>query len=205
MPKISEEQKLERIRIVLDAAIDVFSVNGFSATTVDQIAEKAGVSKGLLYTYFKSKEEIFFRLIPHIDEMTKREDVLFDFLEQSKGMSVTERLLHLWDLTISEWTEDDLRLSRLQIEFWLEASKNSNLRETLIKRSNKSMDLIRRIIEEADVHTKPFFIESFGRLWWAQIDGLVSYFVSHNQLPERKQLIHMRSLISKWCNSCFCE
>ncbi len=41
----------------------LFETNGYFATTVEQIAEQAGVSKGLVYNYFSSKEELLAALI----------------------------------------------------------------------------------------------------------------------------------------------
>ena len=44
---------------LLDAALDLFVAKGFAATRVEEVAAKAGVSKGTLFLYFKSKEELF--------------------------------------------------------------------------------------------------------------------------------------------------
>lgn len=46
-------------RAIFEAAIKVFSLNGYSRATMDDIAFSAGVAKGTLYYHFKSKEEIF--------------------------------------------------------------------------------------------------------------------------------------------------
>lgn len=44
---------------ILDAAFDVFARDGFAAARVDEIAERAGVSKGTVYLYFATKEALF--------------------------------------------------------------------------------------------------------------------------------------------------
>jgi AcrR family transcriptional regulator len=44
---------------LLEAALDLFVAKGFAATRVEEVAAKAGVSKGTLFLYFKSKEELF--------------------------------------------------------------------------------------------------------------------------------------------------
>jgi TetR/AcrR family transcriptional regulator len=44
---------------LLDAALDLFVEKGFAATRVEQVAARAGVSKGTLFVYFPSKEELF--------------------------------------------------------------------------------------------------------------------------------------------------
>ncbi len=48
---------------VLDAALRLFVRNGFAATKVEDIATDAGLSKGAIYRYFSSKEEIFESLV----------------------------------------------------------------------------------------------------------------------------------------------
>lgn len=53
----------EKQNIILEAALDVFSVQGFRGATLDQIAEAAGMSKPNLLYYFKRKEDIHNRLI----------------------------------------------------------------------------------------------------------------------------------------------
>ena len=53
----------EKQDIILEAALDVFSVHGFRGSTIDQIAEVAGMSKPNLLYYFPRKEEIHRRLI----------------------------------------------------------------------------------------------------------------------------------------------
>src|SRR5438094_10626166 len=52
------EQTLDRRRELLDAAASVFARKGFHASRVGDIAEEAGVAHGLLYHYFRSKEEL---------------------------------------------------------------------------------------------------------------------------------------------------
>jgi AcrR family transcriptional regulator len=52
-------RKEARPRELLDAALDLFVTKGFTATRVEEVAVKAGVSKGTLFLYFKSKEELF--------------------------------------------------------------------------------------------------------------------------------------------------
>jgi TetR/AcrR family transcriptional regulator len=53
----------EKQDVILDAALDVFSLHGFRGATIDQIAEAAGMSKPNLLYYFSSKEQIHRRLL----------------------------------------------------------------------------------------------------------------------------------------------
>lgn len=54
-----ERRKEERPAELLSAALDLFVERGFSATRLEDVASRAGVSKGTLYLYFPSKDELF--------------------------------------------------------------------------------------------------------------------------------------------------
>jgi len=54
-----ERRKEARPGELLDAALDLFVEKGFSAARVDEVAARAGVSKGTLFLYFQSKEDLF--------------------------------------------------------------------------------------------------------------------------------------------------
>ncbi|NMM84683.1 TetR family transcriptional regulator [Rhodococcus sp. SRB_17] len=58
LPK-RERRKEARPGELLDAALDLFVEKGYAATKVDEVAARAGVSKGTLFLYFASKEELF--------------------------------------------------------------------------------------------------------------------------------------------------
>ena len=52
-------RKADRPGEIVQAALAVFAERGFAAARLDEIAARAGVSKGALYLYFETKEEIF--------------------------------------------------------------------------------------------------------------------------------------------------
>ncbi|WP_411878146.1 TetR/AcrR family transcriptional regulator [Polaromonas sp. YR568] len=54
-----ERRKQARPGELLDAALDLFVEKGFAATRAEEVAARAGVSKGTLFLYFQSKEELF--------------------------------------------------------------------------------------------------------------------------------------------------
>jgi TetR/AcrR family transcriptional regulator len=54
-----ERRKEARPGELLDAALDLFVEKGFAATRAEEVAARAGVSKGTLFLYFPSKEELF--------------------------------------------------------------------------------------------------------------------------------------------------
>ena len=54
----NEQIRADRKHKIMDAAFNLIAKNGYEATSIAMIAKNAGVSKGLLYNYFKSKEEL---------------------------------------------------------------------------------------------------------------------------------------------------
>jgi AcrR family transcriptional regulator len=63
----------ERRTAILDAALSAFSRKGFHATSIDDIAGEAGVSKALIYEHFASKQELYANLIArNARELTQR-------------------------------------------------------------------------------------------------------------------------------------
>ena len=57
-----EREKIQRQSDILDAAEKVFFEKGYNAAKMDDVAQEAEFSKGTLYLYFKSKEELYFGL-----------------------------------------------------------------------------------------------------------------------------------------------
>lgn len=65
----------DRPREICAAALDVFSEKGFAAAKLDEIAKRAGVSKGTLYLYFADKEQLFRSVVrdsiaPNVEAIT---------------------------------------------------------------------------------------------------------------------------------------
>ena len=70
-PETRRRRKAERPQEILEAAFIEFSRNGYATTTLDRIAERAGVTKGTIYVYFENKEQLF---ISMVQEFTKGAD-----------------------------------------------------------------------------------------------------------------------------------
>ncbi|MCU0460280.1 MAG: TetR/AcrR family transcriptional regulator [Bacteroidales bacterium] len=58
-----EEMREEKKNLIMDTALEHFSNQGFQSTTITQIARHAGISKGLMYNYFRSKEDLLAAII----------------------------------------------------------------------------------------------------------------------------------------------
>jgi TetR/AcrR family fatty acid metabolism transcriptional regulator len=55
----TEEKKKDKRNKIINAALEIFTEQGFHNTRLDDIAKEANVAKGTLYLYFKSKEDLF--------------------------------------------------------------------------------------------------------------------------------------------------
>lgn len=81
------------------AAADLFSEKGFAATRLDDVASRAGVSKGTLYLYFDSKEALFRAVIREgIVPALEHGEAVFNQFEGSSGELLRWLLLGWWEL-----------------------------------------------------------------------------------------------------------
>lgn len=62
-PEQYDDIRKQKRKLIMDTALELFAENGFHASSISQIAKKAGISKGLTYNYFKSKKEILDEII----------------------------------------------------------------------------------------------------------------------------------------------
>lgn len=120
-PEQFEQIRNEKKRMIMDVALELFATEGFHATSISKIAEKANISKGLLYNYFTSKEELLKTITEefsaevvemmnpdHDDIITAEEanhfvDLYFDMITQR-----TERIKMYYQLTMQPFVSDIL-------------------------------------------------------------------------------------------------
>lgn len=77
MPKPRyQRRKEDRPQEITQAALEAFAEKGYAATRVEEVAKRAGVSKGLMYLYFKTKEELFKAVVKSV--VIRRIDRLID-------------------------------------------------------------------------------------------------------------------------------
>lgn len=92
MPEVIKSRKkrdtsLKR-QIILEGAIKVFTGNGFDASSMDKIAEVAGVSKRTIYNHFKSKESLFQGIVA--DFLKQRDEI--KPIRYTKNLPLSEQL-----------------------------------------------------------------------------------------------------------------
>jgi AcrR family transcriptional regulator len=91
-----ERRPEDRPQELVAAALDLFVEKGFAATRLDDVAARAGVSKGTLYLYFDSKEALFKAVIESavIPAVAQGEQVVRDF--QGSSADLLRQLVHGW-------------------------------------------------------------------------------------------------------------
>lgn len=113
----------DKRRLILDAAVRVFARKGYHTCRVGDIAEEAGVAHGLLYHYFRSKEE----LLETIFRETWRE--LLDAVQSVEETDETarERLAGIAKILLRSWRRDP-DLVRVLVR---EVTRSSHLQERI--------------------------------------------------------------------------
>ncbi|GMK46134.1 putative HTH-type transcriptional regulator YfiR [Paenibacillus glycanilyticus] len=129
-PKISNDQKEQRRLQILEAAKHVFSLKGYGAATLKDIVIETGMSRGWIYLYFQTKEEIFEALMDHQDEEydKKLEDALamnpriwpiinnqINQLKEELCLPENESLLPaFYEYFLTGWRDEEIRALLLQ-------------------------------------------------------------------------------------------
>lgn len=110
MSSLRERQKEERREAILDAAVALFDQLGYSATTVEQIAARAGVSAPTVFNYFGSKQDILYALAVRADTLA-----LNEALEELPAMdSMVDAMCHLNSMIVKR------ELEALPVTVWRE-------------------------------------------------------------------------------------
>ncbi|MGE5393823.1 MAG: TetR/AcrR family transcriptional regulator [Candidatus Saccharibacteria bacterium] len=95
----------EKRNLILDTALELFAQNGYHGTSISHISKKAGISKGLVYNYFESKEEILKSIVQSGYEAAYKN------LDLNKdGILVQEEFIHFVRMTF--------RLVKENRNFW---------------------------------------------------------------------------------------
>jgi len=171
VPKVSDEYKEEKRKDLLRSALACFGEKGYEATTVDDIIRHAGVSKGMLYTYFSSKEEILLELLK---QRTTRfvEEVR---LELNRTSTYIEKVLVLIRrYRDTPLTDEQKQWTTVYLEYWLASSRVPDQHQLLTERYDMLIHFLADIIAEGK--QQGAFRESLdattaATLYWAVCDG----------------------------------
>lgn len=138
-PDVSEQRKSQ----ILQAAATIVSRKGFSDTRMEDIAEEVGLSKGTLYLYFNSKDDLKLELMRHFFSIDTQE---LSALETAEGTS-TERLMIYLDAGL-ERLYQFAALSPIINEFYALAARSAEVREFFAETLRQYRASIRRIVQQ---------------------------------------------------------
>ncbi|WP_088040835.1 TetR/AcrR family transcriptional regulator [Bacillus sp. EAC] len=176
-PKVSEDYKERKRESLLDSALKCFGEKGYHTTTMDDIVSYSKTSKGLIYNYFKSKEELYLTLMQERTNKTfERIDARFE-----KTTSSTEKIRELFkmyrEISLTEQWRD---MIRVHMEFWINSARHENLQKIMIDRyKDQYRAFLSNIIEQGkisgefnnEVHT-----DTVSSIFWANIDGICLHY-----------------------------
>lgn len=134
----------ETRRQVLDAAVAAFANRGIAATSINDIAAAAGLTKGAVYSNFESKDELVLTIMEEhvLERMTATAPVFDETLE-------TEQAIRAAGAQLLTFVHDDATWHRLLIEYWTLAMRDENMRANLADRRRELHAAVARAIEQA--------------------------------------------------------
>lgn len=118
MPRVSQQYEQAQRQRIVDGAALVFADHGYALTTIDQICLALKISKGALYVYFQSKEELFIAVLKTIFD--RRYASLADAAAAEGSIQV--KFAKLLERLGSLVTPEDSRFIRLWVESFLQSS-----------------------------------------------------------------------------------
>lgn len=137
-PDVSDERKSQ----ILNAAEQVFTQKGIDLARMDDIADETGLSKGTLYLYFKSKDDLVIAILDRIFQG------VFKQLDTRKWeeLSATEAIDRFTDETIRDYKRM-LRLMPVAYEFLALAFRNKTVQKAIKQYLHHYMEVLVPIIQ----------------------------------------------------------
>ena len=132
---------------MLDAAVQVFSINGYHETSMDAIAAKAEISKPMLYLYYGSKEELFGACLTRelgrfIDAV--RADIDFKLPPQDMLRGIILSFLSYIDANRASW-----------IVLYTQATSSQAFAHTVREGRERIIDLVARMLSAGTRNPRP--------------------------------------------------
>lgn len=140
MPKVVPEYKEEAKKRIIAAGIAVMSEKGYNQTTMDDIAAHLGVSKGALYLYFKSKDDLV------LESAKNMQAQLLQLSELQADSSPTRNPLDTWTEILDNFMPFDPKVNSLYFELIAMAKHNPDMYKLSAQNLRDEIDVITREI-----------------------------------------------------------
>jgi AcrR family transcriptional regulator len=189
-PKVTSEYKTEVNERIIQSAVECFSKYGLDRTRMDDVAQKADLSKGTLYLYFKSKEDLFYVICENNLRILK---------EQLSHIFATtkEDLVSNAEQFYENFHKEEKRESeKVFCEIIAESARNTKLQKILYTQRIKTFNVVREYLDRQ--MEKGFFkkdtdtdTEAIASGFVALYDGLIAseflgVSVNHSRRSWRK-------------------
>lgn len=123
MPKVTEAYLETRRQHILEAAITCFARKGFHQTTMEEIGQEAGLSPGVAYRYFDSKEDI---ILATIQDSLKRSGHFYES-EEENTVTILEEMLDDHLQRLNQPGRD--KYYKVRVQLWAEVLQNPKVAE----------------------------------------------------------------------------
>ncbi|MCK9391200.1 MAG: TetR/AcrR family transcriptional regulator [Syntrophales bacterium] len=195
-----KREKENRKNAILKAARKLFFDKGFKNVTVESIAKKAELSKGSVYLYFKSKEDIYTQIL--LSDIDKFHKVMANIIREGQSSSAT--LMSLANL-YTDFFMNDRELFRIMMNYMLNID-HMNLPEEIdhliVKATNKTIDIIEEIfmIGIRSGEFPPYIdLRQKRNAIWGLLNGTISLHLFTGS--EEKRAERIRSTIQTGLNT----
>jgi AcrR family transcriptional regulator len=138
----NEKLAAEKRRLILDAAVRVFARQGFNQCRVSDIADEAGVAYGLVYHYFRSKDEVLDTLF------LERWNVMLEVIRELDGqeLAARDKLYAISSFIVDSYRHDPELMKVIIVEVTRAAN---SFGQTHLEKIREAYDLIAGIVERA--------------------------------------------------------
>jgi len=113
-----DDRKQGRRREIMAAAERAFDAHGYATTTMDAVADEAGISKGSIYNYFESKHDLFTQVVVSVVAGSETEAAKV-IARSPRASEKLAALLDYWFRRVGQFQ----RIGRLVLEFWATAAR----------------------------------------------------------------------------------
>lgn len=172
--------------------MELFETQGYFATSVEQITAKAGVSKGLVYNYFPSKEALLVGLIENTTETINSVAGTWE-PEETLEASISGFLD-----TYFKYLETERRFLKLQLTLMLMPELQSIVHEPQQARAQLLLTLMTGWFARWG-STEP---ENQARLFLALLDGIALHYLSvYESYPLAEVKVTLIQTVNEWCRN----
>lgn len=128
-------------RKIMDASLELFGTIGYKSTTIAQIAEKAGVSKGLIYNYFDSKEALLKAMIADLSKEGE------DMVEKSLSDDPKETL-EMQIRMVFKWLRENEKQNRLLLSLVVQIDQFDFVHELAKTKMNEYLAMLEELLKK---------------------------------------------------------